>query len=218
MGHVLSSPSPRNSKARAARFAARSPGETVRRRAESAQLRASGPTGGDRAFSTLSEQRTLDVSSPLSPRVDEIPSSSIWRVRSARSTPGRSPAEVRWASHSRGSVLHDDVHDVSAKRADRAREARAQGRIGPAKVDGRERPLRGCGREAARERGAAAVKEELRLRGDRHSQHFAMVALGFATGWRPSMMRPRRRKGPRLTCSGRRTWCWQDGHRLAATR
>ena len=31
---------------------------------------------------------------------------------------------------------------------------------------------------------------------DRHQQHFAMVALGFATGWRPSMMRPLRRKGP----------------------
>jgi integrase len=31
---------------------------------------------------------------------------------------------------------------------------------------------------------------------DRHPQHFAMVALGFATGWRPSMMRPLRRKGP----------------------
>jgi integrase len=30
---------------------------------------------------------------------------------------------------------------------------------------------------------------------DRHPQHFAMVALGFATGWRPSMMRPLRRKG-----------------------
>ena len=31
---------------------------------------------------------------------------------------------------------------------------------------------------------------------DRHPQHLAMVALGFATGWRPSMMRPLRRKGP----------------------
>ncbi len=31
---------------------------------------------------------------------------------------------------------------------------------------------------------------------DRHPQHFAMVALGFATGWRPSMMRPLRRRGP----------------------
>jgi integrase len=30
---------------------------------------------------------------------------------------------------------------------------------------------------------------------DRYPQHFAMVALGFATGWRPSMMRPLRRKG-----------------------
>ena len=30
---------------------------------------------------------------------------------------------------------------------------------------------------------------------DRHPQHLAMVALGFATGWRPSMMRPLRRKG-----------------------
>jgi site-specific recombinase XerD len=30
---------------------------------------------------------------------------------------------------------------------------------------------------------------------DRHPQHFAMVALGFATGWRPSMMRPLRRQG-----------------------
>jgi hypothetical protein len=29
----------------------------------------------------------------------------------------------------------------------------------------------------------------------RHPQHFAMVALGFATGWRPSMMRPLRRSG-----------------------
>lgn len=31
---------------------------------------------------------------------------------------------------------------------------------------------------------------------DRHPQHLGMVALGFATGWRPSMMRPLRRKGP----------------------
>jgi integrase len=31
---------------------------------------------------------------------------------------------------------------------------------------------------------------------DRHPQHLAMVALGFATGWRPSMMRPLRRQGP----------------------
>jgi len=31
---------------------------------------------------------------------------------------------------------------------------------------------------------------------DRHPQHFGMVALGFATGWRPSMMRPLRRTGP----------------------
>jgi hypothetical protein len=31
---------------------------------------------------------------------------------------------------------------------------------------------------------------------DRHPQHFAMVALGFATGWLPSMMRPLRRTGP----------------------
>ena len=30
---------------------------------------------------------------------------------------------------------------------------------------------------------------------DRHPQHFVMVALGFATGWRPSMMRPLRRQG-----------------------
>lgn len=30
---------------------------------------------------------------------------------------------------------------------------------------------------------------------DRHPQHLGMVALGFATGWRPSMMRPLRRKG-----------------------
>jgi hypothetical protein len=31
---------------------------------------------------------------------------------------------------------------------------------------------------------------------DRHPQHLGMVALGFATGWRPSMMRPLRRRGP----------------------
>src|SRR6185312_2359386 len=31
---------------------------------------------------------------------------------------------------------------------------------------------------------------------DRHPQHLGMVALGFATGWRPSMMRPLRRAGP----------------------
>jgi len=31
---------------------------------------------------------------------------------------------------------------------------------------------------------------------DRHPQHLGMVALGFATGWRPSMMRPLRRGGP----------------------
>jgi hypothetical protein len=31
---------------------------------------------------------------------------------------------------------------------------------------------------------------------DRHPQHFGMVALGFATGWRASMMRPLRRTGP----------------------
>jgi hypothetical protein len=31
---------------------------------------------------------------------------------------------------------------------------------------------------------------------DRHPQHFAMVALGLATGCRPSMMRPLRRRGP----------------------
>jgi integrase len=31
---------------------------------------------------------------------------------------------------------------------------------------------------------------------DRQPQHLGMVALGFATGWRPSMMRPLRRKGP----------------------
>ena len=31
---------------------------------------------------------------------------------------------------------------------------------------------------------------------DRHPQHLGMVALGFATGWRPSMMRPLRRQGP----------------------
>ena len=31
---------------------------------------------------------------------------------------------------------------------------------------------------------------------DRHPQHLGMVALGFATGWRPSMMRPLRRSGP----------------------
>jgi integrase len=31
---------------------------------------------------------------------------------------------------------------------------------------------------------------------DRHPQHLGMVALGFATGWRPSMMRPLRREGP----------------------
>lgn len=30
---------------------------------------------------------------------------------------------------------------------------------------------------------------------ERHPQHLAMVALGFATGWRPSMMRPLRRQG-----------------------
>jgi hypothetical protein len=30
---------------------------------------------------------------------------------------------------------------------------------------------------------------------ERHPQHLAMTALGFATGWRPSMMRPLRRKG-----------------------
>ncbi|MDX2019066.1 MAG: hypothetical protein SF187_02405 [Deltaproteobacteria bacterium] len=30
---------------------------------------------------------------------------------------------------------------------------------------------------------------------ERHPQHLAMTALGFATGWRPSMMRPLRRRG-----------------------
>jgi site-specific recombinase XerD len=39
------------------------------------------------------------------------------------------------------------------------------------------------------------VHSFLRAMRDRQPQHFAMVALGFATGWRPSMMRPLRRKG-----------------------
>ena len=44
---------------------------------------------------------------------------------------------------------------------------------------------------------------------ERHPQHLAMTALGFATGWRPSMMRPLRRKG------GAADVLWEKGIILA---
>ena len=37
---------------------------------------------------------------------------------------------------------------------------------------------------------------------ERHPQHFAMVALGFATGLRPSSLRPLRRQGPQADVLG----------------
>jgi integrase len=40
------------------------------------------------------------------------------------------------------------------------------------------------------------VSRFLSLIKERHPQHFAMVALGFATGLRPSRLRPLRRQGP----------------------
>jgi len=43
---------------------------------------------------------------------------------------------------------------------------------------------------------ASELQGFLREIRERHPQHFAMVALGFATGLRPSSLRPLRRKGP----------------------
>ena len=57
----------------------------------------------------------------------------------------------------------------------------------------RARHLHRGGAERAHARGGRPFLAAMR---DRHPQHLAMVALGFATGWRPSMMRPLRRKGP----------------------
>jgi integrase len=50
-----------------------------------------------------------------------------------------------------------------------------------------------------------------------YPQHFALFALGFATGRRPAELRPLRRKGRRRTSSGARACC-SCGDRRRAVR
>lgn len=52
---------------------------------------------------------------------------------------------------------------------------------------------------------ASEVREFLRAVREQYPQHFAVIALGFATGLRPSSLRPLRRKGPECDV------LWEDG-------
>ena len=122
-----------------------------------------------------------------------------------------------------GDVFVDAISksDVEAWLGDEAKKARA-GEYSPVTVNNWLRFFRGIMNEAVDELGLAVIKvkgldtsthvtyteeepnalapEEvgpfLTAMRDRHPQHLGMVALGFATGWRPSMMRPLRREGP----------------------